>query len=59
MYKGGSDEYIAFGEANAAFTEIGIAKTKNGVEAYRFSSKTLDFVALSSSPRMSLFRKAT
>lgn len=39
VYMGEGDEYIALGEANQAFTEIGIAQTPNGPEVYRFSAQ--------------------
>ena len=39
VYMGSNDEYIAIGEANTQFTEIGIAKTPKGPQAYRFSAQ--------------------
>lgn len=39
VYMGSGDEYIALGEANKNFTEIGIAKTPKGPQVYRFSAQ--------------------
>lgn len=39
IYMGNNDEYVAYGDANTTFTEIGIAKTPRGLEAYRFSAQ--------------------
>jgi len=39
VYMGSGDEYIALGEANGKFTEIGIAKTPKGPQVYRFSAQ--------------------
>lgn len=39
VYMGANDEYIALGEANTTFTEIGIAKTLKGDQVYRFSAQ--------------------
>ena len=42
VYMGSGDEYVAVGAANSLFTEIGIAKTPNGVQAYRFRAQDSD-----------------
>jgi len=39
VYMGSGDEYIALGEANTSFTEIGIAKTPKGPQLYRYSAQ--------------------
>ena len=39
VYMGSGDEYVALGEANTAFTEIGIAKTTKGPQLYRYSAQ--------------------
>ena len=39
VYMGSGDEYIALGEANQNFTEIGIAKTPKGCQAYRYGAQ--------------------
>lgn len=39
VYMGSGDEYIALGEANTKFTEIGIAKTPKGPQVYRYSAQ--------------------
>ena len=39
VYMGSGDEYVALGEANQNFTEIGIAKTPKGNQVYRFSAQ--------------------
>ena len=39
VYMGSGDEYIALGEANTTFTEIGIAKTPKGPQVYRYSAQ--------------------
>lgn len=39
VYMGSGDEYIAIGEANTEFTEIGIALTPKGTQVYRYSAQ--------------------
>ena len=42
VYMGSSDEYVAIGEANTTFTEIGIANTPKGAQVYRYSAQDPD-----------------